>query len=96
MGYQTKIDIYERYPDTLAMAMTKVGSLIALIKVAGFLRLYHQRKFEKFYSSEMETKEELALENGHVISQNHYFQINNHSQEDDLLIMNNEEPVKVQ
>lgn len=95
MGYQTKIDIYERYPDTLAMAMTKVGSLIALIKVAGFLRLYHQRKFEKFYSSEMETNEELALENENVVSQNHHFQINSHSQED-LLIMNNEEPVKVQ
>ena len=41
------MDLFERYPDTLVIALTRVGSLIALLKVASLLKVYHQRKFEK-------------------------------------------------
>ena len=52
MMFQPKLDVYDRYPDTLVIAFTRVGSLIALLKVASILKLYHQRKFERSYLGE--------------------------------------------
>jgi hypothetical protein len=46
--YPEKIDVYKRYPDQLTTALSKIGGLIALLKIASYaLREYHRRIFEK-------------------------------------------------
>ena len=42
MMFLPKEDVYERYPDTLGIALTMIGGFIALLKVAQLLRFFHQ------------------------------------------------------
>ena len=51
MTFQAKVDNYRRYPDTIVMGFTKIGGLIALLKITQLLTFYHQRTFEKAYES---------------------------------------------
>jgi hypothetical protein len=48
MRYPEKVDVYKRYPDQFTTALSKIGGLIALLKIASFaLKEYHRRIFEK-------------------------------------------------
>ncbi len=48
MIYPQKIDLYKRYPDQFTTALSKIGGLLALLKIVSFvLREYHRRMFEK-------------------------------------------------
>ncbi|TNV79014.1 hypothetical protein FGO68_gene17295 [Halteria grandinella] len=38
---------YHIYPDTLLMALQKIGALLALFRLSTFLRMIHERQFEK-------------------------------------------------
>lgn len=39
-------DVYTRYPETLVSGLTKIGGLIALIKVLAYMRFIHKLQFE--------------------------------------------------
>ena len=39
-------DVYTRYPETLLSGLTKIGGLIALIKVLAYMRFIHKLQFE--------------------------------------------------
>lgn len=39
-------EFFTRYPDSLLMALAKIGGLLALFKIGVFLRLYHRTHFE--------------------------------------------------
>lgn len=40
------LEYFDRYPDSLVMALSRVGGLLALLKIGFFLRLFHRAHFE--------------------------------------------------
>lgn len=40
------IQYYSRYPDSLLMALAKLGGLLALFKISFFLQFLHRKLFE--------------------------------------------------
>ena len=40
------LEYFDRYPDSLVMALSRVGGLLALLKIGFFLRFLHRAHFE--------------------------------------------------
>ena len=38
---------YERYPETLAFALSSIGGILGLVNIGLFLNWFHNSKFEK-------------------------------------------------
>lgn len=47
---------YKRYPDTLVSALSKIGGLLALLKVGILLKNIHQKNFERKVEEELLNK----------------------------------------
>ncbi len=50
MRYPQNIDVYQRYPEQFTTALSKIGGLLALFKIASLaMKEYHRRSFEKMF-----------------------------------------------
>ena len=52
-----KIDYISRYPDSILMALAKIGGLLALLKISFILSIYHQKMFKKELRKEISNYE---------------------------------------
>ena len=49
----SNLEYFDRYPDSLMTVLSRIGGLLALLKVGFVLRLFHRAHFEKNIQKEV-------------------------------------------